>query len=78
MAPDHPKMVLGVHGGKRKIAVATATPMGTSLDQNIIQKPVVNQDQTTTDTPHDKTPWGAAWKENPTTTPDKLGRHVGT
>ena len=64
--------------GKRKIAVATVTPMDTWLDQNIIQKHVVNQDQTTTATPHDKIPWGATWKESPTMTPDKQGRQVGT
>ena len=65
-------------GGKRKIAVATATPMDTWLDQNIIRKPVVNEAQTTPKTPHDKIPWGATWRESLTTTPDKQGRQVGT
>ena len=59
-------------------AVVIATPMGTALAQNITLKHADNQDPTITTTQHDKTPWGATWKEDQTPPPDKKGRHVGT
>ena len=65
------------HVGKRKIVAAIATPMDTWLAQNIARKPADNQDPTTTEMQHDKSPWGATWKESQTPTPDKKGRHVG-
>ena len=52
--------------------------MGTWLAQNTTLKPADNQAPTTTGTQHDKTPWEATWKENPTiAAPDKQGRHLG-
>ena len=67
-----------MHSGKRKTAAVTATPMGTWLAQNTTLSPGGNQAPTTTGIQHDKTPWEATWKKNPTlATPDKQGQHVG-
>ena len=51
----------------------TATPMGTWLAQNTTLQPADNQDPTTTEMQHDKTPWEAIWMENWKLPPDKQG-----
>ena len=64
-------------GGRKKTVEVIAIPTAIWSAPNTHLQHVGNQAPTTTDKPHDKTPWAGIWRENPIQQPDKQGRHVG-